>query len=83
MGIDRSDFAEECVDGAVYCGISAYLHYLLAVAQLRSKISDTNQGEEIGPFRLIQKDWDAFRSDADLNLIFFQATSIFGECNAM
>ncbi|PZR91712.1 MAG: hypothetical protein DLM68_02955 [Hyphomicrobiales bacterium] len=49
------------------------MHYLLAVAQLRSKISDTNQGEEIGPFRLIQKDWDAFRSDADFEFNFLSS----------
>jgi hypothetical protein len=46
------------------------VHYLVAVAQLRSKISDTNQGEEIGPFQLIQKDWDAYRSDAEFEFNF-------------
>ena len=73
MNMDRSDFAEECVDGAIYCGIFAYLHNLIAVAQLRSKISGTNQGEEIGPFRLIQKDWDAYRSDADFDFNFLSS----------
>lgn len=70
MDIDRSDFATECVDAAVYCNIFAYLHYLVAVAELRSKISDTNQGQEIGPFRLIQKDWDAYKSDAEFEFNF-------------
>jgi hypothetical protein len=70
MNIDRSDFAEECVDAANYCSIFTHLHYLLAVAELRSKISDTNEGEEIGPFRLVQKDWDAFKSDADFEFNF-------------
>ncbi len=70
MAIDRSKFAKECVDGTVYCGIFSYLHFLIAVAQLRSGISDTNQGEQIGPFRLIQKDWDAYRSDADFEFNF-------------
>lgn len=71
MAIDRSDFAEKCVDAAVYCGIFANLHYLIAVAQLRSEISDTDQGEEIGPFRLLQKDWDAYRSDDEFGFNFF------------
>ena len=65
MTIDRSKFAGECVDATVYCGIFSYLHFLVAAAQLRSGISDTNSGEQIGPFRIIQKDWDAYRSDAD------------------
>jgi Lysozyme like domain len=73
MEIDRSDFAEECVDAALYCGVFAHLHYLIAVAQLRSKISDTNQGEDIGPFRLVQKDWDAYRSDADFEFNFLSS----------
>lgn len=70
MTINKSDFAEECVDASVYCGVFSYLHYIIAVAQLRSQISDTDDGDEIGPFRLVQKDWDAYRSDADFEFNF-------------
>jgi hypothetical protein len=65
MAIDSSKFAKDCVDATVYCGIFSYLHFLVAIAQFRSKISDQSDGDEIGPFRLVQKEWDAYRSDAD------------------
>lgn len=65
MAIDSSKFAKDCIDAAVYCGIFSYVHFLIATAQLRSKISDGSDGDKIGPFRLIQKEWDAYRSDAD------------------
>ncbi len=82
MSIDRGDFAQTCVDASVYCGIFSYLHYLTAIAELRSGISDDTTGDQIGPFRLTQKDWDAFRSDSefefnflasDINLWFMQS----------
>ena len=65
MAIDRSQFAKACVDATAYCGVFSYLHYVIAIAQLRSKISDTNDADEIGPFRLVQKDWDAYKSNSD------------------
>jgi hypothetical protein len=73
MSIDRSDFATECVDAAVYCGVFSYLHYIIATAQLRSEITDTNDNDEIGPFRLTQKTWDAFKSDNDFDFNFISS----------
>ncbi len=70
MTINPSQFAKECVDATVYCNVYSYLPYVVAVAQLRSQIADTDNGDEIGPFRLIQKDWDAYRSDADFEFNF-------------
>jgi hypothetical protein len=49
MTIDREDFAEECVRQGVYFRVEP--HFLLGVAQLRSKIADDSNGDQIGPFR--------------------------------
>jgi hypothetical protein len=62
----KQDFTEECVQWALYCGVFA--HYLVAVAQLRSGIKDDADADAIGPFRLKQPVWDAFRSDADFEI---------------
>ncbi len=58
--IDRAEFATECVRQGLYCGINP--HYLLAVALLRSGISEGSQNGQIGPFRLTQAEWDANRT---------------------
>lgn len=71
--IDRAEFAVECVTQGLSCGISP--HYLLAVAQLRSGISDGDQNGQIGAFRLTQAEWDANRSDDEFALDFL-ATDI-------
>ena len=68
MAIDRALFAEQCVREGVFFGIEP--HYMLAVAQLRSGISDGNNGDQIGPFRLKQAEWDANRHDDDLDVDF-------------
>jgi hypothetical protein len=70
MSIDRSEFALECVDAAVYCGVFSYLHYITAAAALRSQVTDENDNNEFGPFRLTQKTWDAYRSDNDFDFNF-------------
>jgi hypothetical protein len=57
MAIVRSAFAEQCVRKGLFCGVNP--HYMLGAAQLRSQISDTNQGTQIGPFRLTQEEWNA------------------------
>src|ERR1700682_3672421 len=61
MGIDRTEFAEECVRQGALFGTNP--HYKLAVAQLRSGISDDSVNGQIGPFRLTQGEWDAHRHD--------------------
>ena len=57
--LDRKKFADECLKQGKKFG--AYAHYMLAVAQLRSKISDDKNGELIGPFQFKQDQWDKRR----------------------
>lgn len=68
MTIDRALFAEECVRQGVFYTIQP--HYLLAVAQLRSKISDETEGDRIGPFRLTQAEWNASSNDSLFDVHF-------------
>ena len=68
MAIVKSEFAEDCVQFGLFCGVNP--HYLLGVAQLRSGINDTNQGDEIGPFRLKQVDWNANCKDSEFDFNF-------------
>jgi hypothetical protein len=71
MAIVRSDFAAECVEWSIYCGIEA--HYVLGVAQLRSQIKDDSSGDMVGPFRLTQAIWDAYRSDDEFDFTYSAA----------
>jgi len=57
MALDRASVAEECVRQGIYFGVEP--HYLLAVAQFRSRISSDDDGDRKGPFRLTQAEWDA------------------------
>src|SRR3954469_4096656 len=63
MPIDSDSFAKQCIRGAEYCG--AWAHYLIAVAKIRSNISDDTQNGLAGPFRLTQDEWNKYRSDAE------------------
>lgn len=81
MDIDPEDFALECIQWALYCGVPA--HYMVAVAQMRGKgLNDATDGDNIGPFRLTQATWDAFRSDAEFEVDFdsSQITSWRRQC---
>jgi hypothetical protein len=71
MAIDRAAFAEGCVRQGLSCGANP--HYLLGVAQLRSKISDDKAGDQIGPFRLTQTEWNQRCTDSAFNLDFLPA----------
>ncbi len=68
MAIDRSEFAQGCVQFGLYAGVNP--HYLLGVAQLRSGIADGTAGDQIGPFRLTQVDWNAHCNDSEFELSF-------------
>jgi putative chitinase len=68
MTIDRALFAEECVRQGVFFTIQP--HYLLAVAQLRSNISDETDGDRIGPFLLTQAEWNASSNDSLFDVHF-------------
>jgi len=66
--IDKLSFAEQSMQQALYLGVN--VHYLVGVAQLRSGIDDGSVGTEIGPFRLLQLEWDENRTDADYQFDF-------------
>src|SRR5947209_126816 len=61
MPINREDFARDCADQAFRFGVNS--HYLLAVAELLSGIKDDSEGQRIGPFRILQADWNSQGSD--------------------
>ena len=61
MTISNADFALQCVNQGLFYGVNP--HYVLAVAHIRSGIKDDTQGNEIGPFRFTQADWDAKLGD--------------------
>ncbi|MCP3413594.1 hypothetical protein NLM16_05720 [Bradyrhizobium brasilense] len=68
MQIDASSFAKVTITSALYCGTNP--HYVLAVAQLRSGLTDTNNGNEIGPFRLTQVQYNQYCTDTEFDYNF-------------
>jgi hypothetical protein len=70
MPFQNSDFASECVIQGLYCGVNP--HYLIGVAQMRSGLTDTNNqaGNEIGPFRLAQADFNQYCTDTEFEFHF-------------
>ncbi|MGY3033151.1 hypothetical protein ACVIIV_002321 [Bradyrhizobium sp. USDA 4354] len=74
MAIDPARFATECVHQGLRFGI--HPHYLVGAAQLRSGISDADDGNRIGPFRLTQTEWDANCSDEDFDITDFEPEDI-------
>src|SRR5215510_14281398 len=66
--IDRGEFAEVCVQQALFVGINA--HFVMAVAQLRSKITAGKDGDKVGPFRLTVEQWKGALADKDFGLDF-------------
>ena len=53
---------------SVFFGVNP--HYLLAVAQFRSKISDDSADGQIGPFQLRQSQWNANSESDEFDLHF-------------
>src|SRR5262245_28679172 len=74
MEIKPSDFADECVNQGLRFGVHA--HYLMAVAQLRSGLTEQNDGDRISAFRLTQTEWDANCFDEELGIKDFLPTDI-------
>src|SRR5215472_14881567 len=66
--IVRANFAKECVRQGVFSGANP--HYLLGVAQLRSKITADTVGDRVGPFRLTQAEWDLHSTNSAFSLDF-------------
>ena len=80
MAIDHADFAEECVRQGIIFGIEP--HYILAVAKLRSGISDDSKGQRVGAFRLSRAEWEANISsdEYDIHFTTAQITSTTRQC---
>ena len=60
MAIDRAAFAADCVAQGLNLKVNS--HYLIAVAQLRSGISDATVGDRVGPYGITKAQWAAFNS---------------------
>ena len=46
-----------CWQNAIYAGVNP--HYMVAVAEMRSGVKNDADTTRIGPFRLLQAEWDA------------------------
>ncbi len=68
MALTPDHLAQECVFQGLFFGVNP--HYLVAVAQLRSGISDVANGNLVGPFQLTQSQWDSNCSDAEFAMDF-------------
>jgi len=72
--IDNAAFFRQCwLEGLK---TAVFPHYLAGVAKLRSDIKNDTQNDQIGPFRLLQAEWDAGRKDPTLNLTDFAAADV-------
>lgn len=61
--IDKVKFAEFAWDQANYCGVNS--HYISAVAQYRSQITNDVADTGVGPFRFSQVAWDENRKNEE------------------
>ncbi len=66
--IDRAAFAKLCARRAADFGVSP--HYLLAIAQLATKINSDKVGDRFGPYGVTQTVWDAIGPEPDLEEAF-------------
>ncbi len=64
--IKPDDFARQC--WWVYMQYGANPYYLTGIAKLRSAISNDRNATGIGPFRLLQSEWDAGCADPNVGL---------------
>jgi hypothetical protein len=55
--IVEEEFARECWRSAIYAGVNP--HYMMAVAKMRSGVKNDADATGLGPFRLLQAEWDA------------------------
>lgn len=55
--IDKDAFGRECWRSAIYAGVNP--HYMMAMAEMRSGVKNDTDAIGIGPFRLLQTEWDA------------------------
>ena len=61
LPFDEVVFADLCVLHGQMQGVVP--HYMLAVAMHRSGLTDTSDGDEIGPFRITKAQWEAHCKD--------------------
>lgn len=72
--VDNAAFFRQCwLEGL---STAVFPHYLAGMAKLRSDIKNDTQNNQIGPFRLLQSEWDAGRKDPTLSLIDFGAADV-------
>src|SRR6516162_3538119 len=69
--ISKAVFANQCVDLELRFGINS--QYLAAVAELRSQTTADEKDGLVGPFRILQSEFDAGRADSELAGIFAAA----------
>jgi hypothetical protein len=55
--IDKEEFARECWRSSIYAGVNP--HYMMAVAEMRSGVKNDADAPAVGPFRLLQAEWNA------------------------
>jgi hypothetical protein len=72
--IDKLRFARQCWIEALFS--DANPHYVAAVAELRSGTANKKQGDDIGPFRFTQAEWDAGRAVKEFALDGYTAKDI-------
>lgn len=72
--IDIHNFARQCWWERLNSDVNPY--YLVAVAELRSKIAGGQEAGSIGPFRFTQAEWNAGRIDAQFGLGTFRERDI-------
>jgi GH24 family phage-related lysozyme (muramidase) len=66
LPFDEVIFADLCVLHGQMQGVVP--HYMLAVAMHRSGLTDTSDGDEIGPFRITRAQWEAHCKDPEFDL---------------
>ncbi len=72
--IDIHEFAQQCWWERLISDVNPY--YLVAVAELRSQLSGGRDADYIGPFRLIQTEWNAGRIDAQFGVGVYRERDI-------
>jgi putative chitinase len=72
--INASDFARQCWWVSMQYGSNPF--YMVAIAQLQSKLSNDQDASGIGPFRFAQAEWDAGRTDPQVGLTAYSAEDI-------
>lgn len=78
-GISDAALAQECYVQSTRFEIVG--SYIAAVAKYRSNVRNDRDGNEIGPFRLTEKEWDAYADDPELGeYVYADITNWRAQC---